>query len=808
MDDVLIEGNNIYGDIGGNSLAQVFGIYAGALSHNLKIRRNTIHDIYSSATSGMAQGIYISSDDAAEMEISNNAIYAIKGGGRAASANPGAFISGICIQGGGNMKICSNSVYLSGDVLGSAAYDGVAACIYLHSNVTGIDIRNNLLRNSMGRKSGVTNTPKAFLIYSVAPIASYLLLDYNDYYFTDQPNVTEYLGYQVGSGNISDLAGWKTATGQDGHSYSTDPHFTSATNLQPAASYYLQGTAVTGITIDILGVTRLSPPSLGAYEGAFNGRWNGTVSTDWSVAGNWDNSHIPSESESIFISSPPLNQPHVTAAISSPLVCNNITIYTGASLTIDAGKALTVTGTLVNEAGNDGLVIAGDATGTGSLIHTSAAVAAKASLYLPGNSQAWHFLASPVAAQPISPAFTAEPAASYDFFTWYEPTGEWVNFKNTTVAPTWNTANGDYNFTVGKGYLAEYTGTGLTKQFSGNLNAGSISVPVTQSGSGAYAAYTLAGNPYPSAIDWIAASGWTRTSLNESGGGYNMWTWNDAAGNYGSFNSAGSSGINGGSRYIPMGQGFMVSAASAGTLGMTDDIRVHSSQSFIKSAETITNTIRMKVTGSANSYSDEVVIEFGHPSASGGAGKMFSFYETAPALYSVKPEGKYSVDFRGEPGPITIQLNFKAGTDGNFQLTAGLLESFSSTVAITLEDLKLAKIQNLVQNPVYSFSATRTDAEGRFLLHFGGTFGVENNEHSNSASIYSSGNLIYISGITESMRQGEVIIYNMIGQPVKRKPLGSNSLTKISLEAPAGYYLVKVILPDHVYSRKVFVDQF
>ncbi|MCX6278311.1 MAG: hypothetical protein NT004_09460 [Bacteroidetes bacterium] len=145
-----------------------------------------------------------------------------------------------------------------------------------------------------------------------------------------------------------------------------------------------------------------------------------------------------------------------------------------------------------------------------------------------------------------------------------------------------------------------------------------------------------------------------------------MWIWNDAPtfGNYGAINSESGEGTNGASQYIPVCQGFMVQAASAGTLGMADGIRVHNTQAFLKSTDAIANVLRVKVAGNANTYSDEIVVEFGHPTDNGGAEKMFSFYETAPSLYTVKPDGNYSIDFRGEPGAVTIPMSFKAGADG------------------------------------------------------------------------------------------------------------------------------------------------
>jgi hypothetical protein len=497
--------------------------------------------------------------------------------------------------------------------------------------------------------------------------------------------------------------------------------------------------------------------------------------------------------------------------VTNPAEIANLKIESDASLTIPSLNYLTVTGTLTNNAGVGGLVVNSDASGSGSLINGTASVPATVNRYITGISQAWHFLSSPVAGQAISGTFTPAPATSYDFFAWYEPNGEWVNFKSTS-GTSWNTANGSTDFTAGKGYLVEYTGTGLTKQFTGNLNAGTVSPALTHSGTGTYNYYNLVGNPYPSAIDWKAATGWNRTNLVASGGGYVMSIWNDAlsTGNYGEFNSASlsGSGTNGVTQYISAGQGFMVKAASAGTIGMADGVRVHNNHEWLKSTEEIDNMLRMKVAGNANTYSDEIIIEFGHQAADGGAEKMFSFYETAPSLYTVKPDGNYSIDFRGEAGAVTIPMSFKAGADGHYTLTASQLESFTSSTAITLEDKKLNTTQNLVQNPVYTFSSAKTDDAARFLLHFGGTFSISENADRLPVTVYSSGNTICIASKSGSVIKGGVTVYNMIGQPIMQQQLGEIPFTRISLSGATGYYLVKVVTGDQVYSVKVFINKY
>ncbi len=520
---------------------------------------------------------------------------------------------------------------------------------------------------------------------------------------------------------------------------------------------------------------------------------------NWSTTTNWSEGALPGSSAAANIAA--------AAVVDGDYSYPSMTIASVGSVTVSPAKSLTVSGTLTNNGTNAGLVIQSTAAGTGSLINSSAAVPAIVNRYLPGISQAWHLLSSPVAGQAISGTFTPAPATSYDFFAWYEPTGEWVNFKSTS-GTSWTTANGNTNFTAGKGYLVEYTGTGLTKQFTGNLNAGTVSPTLTNSGTGVYQSYNLVGNPYPSAIDW-KASGWDRSKLVESGGGYVMSIWNDAGtGNYGTFNSAGSSGsgTNGVSQYIPVGQGFMVKAISAGTLGMADGIRVHNAQQWLKATEEIANILCMKVSGNSNTYSDEIVIEFGHQTADGGAEKMFSFYETAPSLYTVKPEGNFSIDFQGEPTTVTIPMSFKAGADGNYTLTASQLESFTSSTAITLEDVKLNTTQKLMQNPVYTFSSAKTDDGARFLLHFGGAFSISENAKEQPVTVYASGCTIYIANKSGSVMKGDVKVYNMIGQPVMQQQLSENPLTRINLRGATGYYLVKVVTGDQVYSTKVFIN--
>ena len=88
---------------------------------------------------------------------------------------------------------------------------------------------------------------------------------------------------------------------------------------------------------------------------------------------------------------------------------------------------------------------------------------------------------------------------------------------------------------------------------------------------------------------------WTRTNLADNSG-YDFSIFNQTANNYGVYNSGnvGDNGTNGVTRYIPVGQGFMVKASAAGNLTMTNDVRVAQNPGFLKSAAEIKDILRLK----------------------------------------------------------------------------------------------------------------------------------------------------------------------------------------------------------------------
>jgi len=490
-------------------------------------------------------------------------------------------------------------------------------------------------------------------------------------------------------------------------------------------------------------------------------------------------------------------------------VTGTLLINSGKKFEINPARRLTVSGTLSNLSGtNAGLVIMSDASGTGSLVNNTIRQSAMFECYINGISWAWHFLSSPVIDQEISGNFTPTGTGNdYDFYTWYESSLLWVNFKNTTVAPTWNTANdGTILFNPGKGYLVAYESENSTKTFAGELNSGTVTYGLNYtSGTGAYKSYNLVGNPYPCSIDWKASSGWDMTNL--TGTEKSFWVWNDATGNYGTYiTSLGDIGTNGVSRYISPGQGFFVEAASSGDFTMEDGIKIHSGQSYLKTAEIVSEELKLTLTCDANTYSDEAIVAFNNSNPASGSGKFSSMYDAAPELWTVKNEKNYSINFLGSlTSAVIVPLSVKAGTAGSYTLSANQVESFGSYPKVRLEDRTLGIFTNLAENPAYTFQVSNPSIiSGRFFLHFQETTGISDPVEAKDFSVYALDGVVNVTSLQQL--SGSVTLSDMAGRKLAETSLLLGSPVRINMNGHPGVYIVTIITKTGRTNAKIIIN--
>ncbi|NOY37966.1 MAG: hypothetical protein GXO83_10385 [Chlorobi bacterium] len=207
-----------------------YGIYMRECDNVLEIRQNKIN-----LTLG-SYGIFLEYCDGTlgqEGKIVNNFI-SITGTNTAR----GIYLSNCTFQ-----NIFHNSVNVT-----STATGNNGSAFYITGGANN-DVRNNIFSNTGGSYA-----------YNIKTAGAIKNSDFNDYYASGN-----YLAYW--NGDIGDLSELQAANGFDASSVSVDPHFFSASDLH-TTTFRLDGTGDNslGISADIDGEPRLSPPDIGADE--------------------------------------------------------------------------------------------------------------------------------------------------------------------------------------------------------------------------------------------------------------------------------------------------------------------------------------------------------------------------------------------------------------------------------------------------------------------------------------------------------------------------------------------------------------
>ena len=533
--------------------------------------------------------------------------------------------------------------------------------------------------------------------------------------------------------------------------------------------------------------------------------WSGLVNTEWSNPGNWIGNNVPSPSDNVFI---PQGSPSNPVLLSgTAIICNDLVI--GGSLVINEGASLTVNGVLT---------ICGNLTVEpgGSLI-TSCTVRGTATIKRQIDSDMhWHLLSSPVSNQSVcndifAPSVSNFPGDvnSWDFYKWLAncPTGpsdeHWRNLRTASQGINYTDFGTPPEFGVTKGYLVAYgAGFPTVKSFVGNPNTCdkvcSFFDIYTE------CSWELAGNPFPSAVDWSLVTGKSNL-VNDY---YYVWNENKAGGagyEWWSDNTHKSSLMIDGK--IPPMQGFFIKVDLNGSkqIGLPNSSRVHDVLADMWLKDASFNKLSIKLSNGTN-Y-DETFVIFENNGSIGldrnDAEKLFSMYPGIPQVYTII-NNDMKASMNSMPfitSGATIPVGFIAPAQGNYSITAGNVSSFTSLTGLVLEDLKLNVSQNLMLNPVYNFTAAGNEDAGRFLLHFAGAIGIDE-KGSNQISIYSNEKTVFITGAANA----QVTISNLLGQEFVARKLSNQTINQVKVNALKGYYIVKVQNESSVKTSKVFIN--
>lgn len=523
----------------------------------------------------------------------------------------------------------------------------------------------------------------------------------------------------------------------------------------------------------------------GSDEVMCSDSWLG-VSSSWIDIANWGSGAIPTSSTDVVI-----DNIGTTPIIDVDAECFNLTVNGGAPITINPNASLTVSGDAIltgdltiesNNTGTGAFVNLGDLTSTGTNTINR---------YL--STSEYHLISAPISDANLT-LFTTDPDFS-NLLGYNEAhgTADWMNGWDNTVAGA---------MTVAKGYAVKFSSS-VTIPYVGTLNTGVQNIAVSNTNGAEVPdneGWNLVGNPFPSPIDWDAASGWTKTNIKNE-----IHCWNGT--NYASYVNG--SGTNGGTQFIPAMQGFMINCnnvGGAGTLSMDNNVRVISTQSYWKSI--IPNELKLNIDNGI--YKDEMVVRFKENSKSEydnlDAFKMFTNVNNVPQIYSLSSD-ETALSINSFPSielNQTVQLAYKSETLGTHSINV-VKSSISDKYVVKLEDKLTGIITNLNENPTYTFDISNSESKDRFLLHFDIINAIENNLKIENIHVYSSNKNVIININDSNIENTSVVIYNLFGAEIYSSKI-ENSFTKINLENYSNsYYVVKVIKDSTVHTKKIIV---
>ena len=450
----------------------------------------------------------------------------------------------------------------------------------------------------------------------------------------------------------------------------------------------------------------------------------------------------------------------------------------------------TINGSLILE-GNDSLIA--NIIDNGSI---SYGVAALVNVKKTIVADQWHYNSTPVVG---ADANVFRDGALYRY---NEPTSTWLKLGS------------GYTLLSMVGYDAYFITNNKNAVFYGNLHTGPYSIALTRTvGSDGF---NFVGNPYPSPVDWDAATGWTKTNINDA---IYMWdpTLNSGLGNYISYVAG--VGTNGGTRYIPSTQAFFVivsTGQTSGTLGVTNEVRVANTTKFRSgnSGHVLDLVI------STDDYEDETIIRF-DPNASlkfdgqYDAIKMYASNTYGTYIFTKFDSTLYSINTIPESeDSFAIPLHVMTTSDKRCTISSKLISNFSSNWNIILEDLKF-KTMTDCRLSNYEFDALISDDEARFLIHFipdNTSVSIDNDPYVETIDddkpeikVYFSNQSLYIlNNIDKNLAYQSVSIFTSDGKLLTSQTIkpGLNILNQISNK---GMILLRFFSTNDILTQRFLI---
>ena len=464
-------------------------------------------------------------------------------------------------------------------------------------------------------------------------------------------------------------------------------------------------------------------------------------------------------------------------------VQTNAATLSASTFTINAGKQLTNNGTI--SATN--FTVASSSAGTATFKNSGTLTVSgtsKVQQYL--TNQSW-YLTSPVwDGVDIQNSVTPTNLSRIQGYNEGFGSGNDWSVSGTTMKPY-------------KGYITTVSDNPKTVEFTGKINSGDISIPLTRQGAGNENKYgfNLIGNPYTAYLDWKLVSAGNTAKMPTT----TMWYRTKVSGSwaFSTVNGAGEKSPADVSDLIPPMQAFWVRASGVGntTLDLTTTMIAHDNASTNKmkapAAQTIERTkVRLQVSNTTNN--DELLIY-----TDAQASNSFDMYDS-PKMSNNSADIPEISTIAGSENLVINGLNslvldtempirFMTKTANSFSLKSNELSNLPEGIKVILKDNGTEF--DLTNGAEYNFTSDVADNANRFSLLFrspGVSTDLENNKLIKQAQVFvNAANQITIIAPEKSNYD----IYNATGQLIENGVINTKHETR-NTKLKAGVYLVKV----------------
>jgi hypothetical protein len=414
----------------------------------------------------------------------------------------------------------------------------------------------------------------------------------------------------------------------------------------------------------------------------------------------------------------------------------------------------------------------------------------------------------------------------------------WTNPANINV--TIPTAQGYTLFVRGSRSLANpflinTVPDNATIDYVGTMNTGNITYNLSfTNNSLSVDGFNLVGNPYPSQINFDAASGWTKTNVDNK-----IWAFNPVTLTYNTFDADANIGTNGLTAIIPSGQGFFVRAnAPSASITFTEPVKSSSSSfDYFRSAGEqplypyISLNLRYADTLSSDIDSlaaDELVVAFDSSAHKNDSDKIdtYKFFNTNLNFYSKASNNtNLAINFHpmvSDTDTINISIfsRSSAATNilGKYEITRTFFNSIELLQGFVLADYFTNTFIDLRDFEKYEFeitSAAASAGNNRFKLisYFNPISQGISNTPLQQVLMYpnptSESITIQIAKQLPANAQLEVMIFDLQGRVLSTEKLGMQEHAgRIAMDQLApGMYMVRVAMGKEILDTQRIIKQ-